>query len=684
MERLSMPPIRGPIKHFRNFKTKIMNTRDPFAFVKNLKHDIPASIIVFLVAVPLCLGIAAASGVPLISGLIAGMIGGIIVTLVSGSSLGVSGPAAGLVAIVLAAQDKLGGLEFFFIATALAGVIQVILGLLRGGIIAYYFPNSVIKGMLAGIGIIIIMKMIPDAFGFLEKNGYQQQEHKVERGELIGGDTLELRPSPSKAPIHAALHFDKLTNLETDEKEKRGAEAGHFVTAAHIDVKTSKGEHYEAMPSYVIKGDPGHGESHLDSIPELGLRFKITELHPQTNKVSFEVSERKAFKSLGLVAGFKKFKSALNPASLIIAIVGLLILIIWEQPFMKRQRVFQLVQGPLVAVIVGILMNLGFSSMEGLTLQPAHLVSVPNTGSITGFFGAFPAPDWGKIPTALMMPQVYITALTIAVVASLETLLCVEATDKLDPWKRVTPTNRELYAQGAGNFTAGLIGGLPITQVIVRSSTNIQSGAHTKSSAFFHGLLLFFGTMLIPGVLNMIPMASLAAILFVVGFKLAKPTIWKEQYKAGLYQFLPFVITVLGIVIFDLLIGIGLGVVLAIFFILSNNLRNAYRSHISEDEEHHSVRIELAEDVSFLNKAAIQETLKNIPNGYHVVIDASDTRFMHSDVYDIIHDFEKNAETRNITVDFKEPTRSAEKTDVALFNERMRRKQQGLPEKEEG
>ncbi len=439
----------------RNFKNIIMNSQDPFAFLKNLKHDIPSSIIVFLVAVPLCLGIAAASGVPLISGLLAGMVGGIIVTMISGSSLGVSGPAAGLVAIVLAAQNKLGGLEFFFLATALAGVIQAILGLLRGGIIAYYFPNSVIKGMLAGIGIIIVMKMIPDAFGFFEKNGYQKHEFKVERGQLIGGDTLELRPSGKESPVHAALHFDKLKNLETNEKEARGAESGHFVTAAHIDVKTSDGEHFEARPSYVIKGDPGHGESHMDSIPELGLRFNILGLHPDENKVSFEVSEQKANRSMGLVAGFKNFKSAMNPASLIIAIVGLFILILWEQPFMKRQRIFQLIQGPLVAVIAGIFMTIWFRSMEGFDLKAIHLVSVPNTGSISGFFGAFPAPDWTKIPQALAMPQVYITALTIAVVASLETLLCVEATDKLDPWKRITPTNRELYAQGAGNFVSG-------------------------------------------------------------------------------------------------------------------------------------------------------------------------------------------------------------------------------------
>ncbi len=632
-----------------------MNTQDPFAFVKNLKKDLPSSIIVFLVAVPLCLGIAAASDVPLISGLIAGMIGGIIVTIFSGSSLGVSGPAAGLVAIVLAAQAKLGGLEFFFIATALAGVIQIILGLLRGGIIAYYFPNSVIKGMLAGIGIIIILKMVPDAFGFLEKNGYDRKEYKVERGELLGGDTLRFHPPHSQKPVRVALHFDRLTDLEPSDKKERGVGADHFATAAHIEAISSEGEHYEAMPSYVIKGDPGHGESHKDSIPALGLEFKIKELHPEENKVSFEVSEKQAYSKLGLVAGFQRFKSAMNPASLIIALVGLFILILWEQPFMKRQKIFQLIQGPLVAVITGILMVIWFDSIEWLNLRDAHLVKVPNTGSISGFFNAFPAPDWNKIGVALTMPQVYITGLTIAVVASLETLLCVEATDKLDPWKRVTPTSRELYAQGAGNLTAGLIGGLPITQVIVRSSTNIQSGARTKASAFFHGLLLLFGTMLIPGVLNMIPMASLAAVLFVVGFKLAKPSIFAQQYRSGVYQFYPFLVTIAGIVIFDLLIGIGLGVALAIFFILKNNLQHAYHYHVSEDKDHQEVRIELAEDVSFLNKASIQRTLNRIPEDHHVVIDARDTRFMHSDVYDIIHDFQENAEMKNIKVDFLEP-----------------------------
>lgn len=663
-----------------------MDPKDPFAFLKNLKHDLPASIIVFLVAVPLCLGIAAASGAPLISGLIAGMIGGIIVTIFSGSSLGVSGPAAGLVAIVIAAVEKLGSLELFFLATALAGLIQILLGLLRGGIIAYYFPNSVIKGMLAGIGIIIILKMVPDAFGFLEEPGQDRKEYKVERGDLLGGDSLELKtPGPEKL-TKAQLHFDNITALEDEEKEARGLNPSDFVTQAHIEARTEKGESYEATPSYVIKGESQHGESHIDSIPELGLQFKIAQLHPEENKVSFEVLERKEYSKIGILAGFKHFKSSMNPASLIIAVVGLLILILWEQPFMKRQKLFQLIQGPLVTVVAGILMNLWFASMGGLELKAPHLVSVPNTGSISGFFDAFPAPDLSKIGAALQMPQVYLTALTIAVVASLETLLCVEATDKLDPWKRVTPTNQELYAQGAGNLTAGLIGGLPITQVIVRSSTNIQSGARTKSSAFFHGLLLFFGTMLIPGVLNLIPMASLAAILFVVGFKLAKPSVFIAHYRAGSYQFYPFVLTILGIVIFDLLIGIALGLVLAIFFILYNNLRNAYRFHVSEDEEERSVRVELAEDLSFLNKAAIQETLNNIPNGYHVVIDGSETRFMHSDIYDIIHDFEKNAETRNITVDFREPARSAEKSDLDTFNKRMREKQkrqEELPDVEE-
>lgn len=523
-----------------------MNPKDSFAFIKNLKHDLPSSIIVFLVAIPLCLGIAAASGVPLISGLIAGMIGGIVVTMISGSSLGVSGPAAGLVAIVVAAQEKLGSLEFFFIATALAGIIQAIMGLLRGGIIAYYFPNSVIKGMLAGIGIIIIMKMIPDAFGF-----------------------------PADA---------------------------------------------------------------------------------------------------GIWQGFMNFGEMMNPASLAIAAVGMGILLLWEQPFMKSKKIFQLIQGPLIAVIAGILMNIWFGAMEGFGLNESHMVTVPNSESVKGFFQEFPAPSISAYGEALMTPQVYITALTIAVVASLETLLCLEATDKLDPWKRVSPTNRELYAQGAGNIVSGLVGGLPITQVIVRSSTNIQSGARTKSSAFFHGILIFFGTMLIPGVLNMIPLASLAVILFMVGYKLAKPSLFKEFYKLGKLQFAPFMVTIIGIVVFDLLVGIGLGMALAVFFILRNNLRNAYRFHIIEDEAHKKVHIELSEDVSFLNKAAIQKTLKNIPNDYHVLIDGSETRFMHQDVYDIIHDFEKNAETRDISVEFKEPQETHDMTDVELFNQRMKEK----------
>ncbi len=498
---------------------------------KNLRYDLPASVIVFLVAIPLCLGIAVASGAPPFAGIISGFVGGIVITLASGSALGVSGPAAGLVAIVIAAIEELGSFEAFLVATVLAGIIQVIVGLLRGGTFAYYFPTSVIKGMLAGIGLVIILKMLPDAFGFP--------------------------------------------------------------------------------------------------------------------------------KGMGLVAAFANFGETLHLPSLVITVVGLAILILWDQPFIKQYKVFQLIQGPLVATIVGILMGIWFLSAEGFRFNPEiHLINFPVAESIGGFFQQFRSPDFSFITN----PQVYVTAVTIAIVASLESLLCVEATDKLDPWKRVTPRNREMVAQGIGNFTAGMIGGLPVTQVIIRSSTNIMSGARTQTSAFVHGLLLLGGSMMFPAVLNMVPMAALAAILLMVGYNLAHPKTVKQFYSSGVSEFVPYLATALGIVIFDLLIGVGLGLVLAFLFILWNHLRNPYRFHIT-DEKHQTVHLELAEEVSFLNKAALQETLYSIPEGYHVVIDGSRTHFLHPDIYDLIRDFEEEAREKNITVEFRKPGRETPETE---------------------
>ncbi|MEM7371618.1 MAG: SulP family inorganic anion transporter [Bacteroidota bacterium] len=495
----------------------------------NVKYDLPASIVVFLVATPLCLGIALASGAPLFSGIIAGIVGGIVVGVVSGSPIGVSGPAAGLAVIVLSAISSLGAWETFLVAVVLAGLFQMILGFLQAGIIGYYFPSSVIKGMLAGIGIIIFLKQIPHAFGY----------DKVPEGSL----TFAQQDSQNT--------FSELFNM-------------------------------------------------LDYI---------------------------------------------HPGAMIIAFLSLAILILWERPFMKRQKVFQLIQGPLVVVVSGILLNELFkSAFPSLAINTKHLVQLPVADNIMGFFSLFTFPDF----TQLANGEVYVVAITIAVVASLETLLCVEATDKLDPYKRVTPTNRELKAQGLGNMLSGLIGGLPVTQVIVRSSANIQSGGRTKQSAIFHGFMLLLSVMFIPKVLNLIPLATLAAILFAVGFKLAKPSLFKQMYKNGWYQFIPFMVTIIGIVTTDLLIGIGLGMAVAIFTILMNNYRMPYSVSKQTDEKDESIVIRLSEDVSFLNRANIMKTLDEIPANTKVLIDASRSISIDYDVREIIADFKDKAKIHNI------------------------------------
>ncbi|TNE54974.1 MAG: SulP family inorganic anion transporter [Bacteroidetes bacterium] len=503
-------------------------------FFSNLKYDLPASIVVFLVAMPLCLGIALASGAPLFSGIIAGIVGGLVVSLLSGSPLGVSGPAAGLAVIVLTSIQELGAFNTFLLAVVIAGIIQMLLGLLKAGVIGYYFPSSVIKGMLSGIGIIIILKQIPHAFGY-------------------------------------------------------------------------------------------------DKDPEGDFAFSQVDGHNTLNELWYMLD-------------------SITPGALIITLVALAILILWERPFIKRTPGLNLVQGPLVAVIAGIVLNLVFQQAQGFALKTDQLVNIPVSGSIGGFLSQFTLPDFSQWAN----PQVYMIALTIAVVASLETLLCVEATDKLDPQKRVTPTNRELVAQGAGNMLSGLIGGLPVTQVIVRSSANIQSGGRSKASAFLHGVFLLVCVISIPTILNLIPLASLAAILFVVGYKLAKPALFREMYHKGRAQFIPFVVTIVGIVFTDLLMGIALGMVVAIFHILWNNFKTPYHFEPEEYTEGKPVRIQLAEDVSFLNKAGILQTLNSIPDDSHVIIDASRTRTIHPDVLEIIEDFMQHAESCNIKVDLVE------------------------------
>ena len=509
-----------------------MNSTKNFGIFSNLKYDMPASIVVFLVAVPLCLGIALASGAPLFSGIIAGVVGGIVVGALSGSQLGVSGPAAGLAVIVLTAIIELGAFETFLMAVVIGGVFQLLLGFARAGIIGYYFPSSVIKGMLSGIGVIIVLKQIPHAFGY--------------------------------------------------DKDYEGSLAF-------------------AQPD-------GH-----NTFSELFYMFE-----------------------------------AISPGALIITTLSLLILILWEQPFMKRIKLFQIVQGPLIVVGVGILLNLIFQNMSSLSLASDQMVAIPVPESIGGFFAQFSLPDFSQIGNS----AVWITGITIAVVASLETLLCLEATDKLDPFKRVTPANQELKAQGVGNIISGLIGGLPITQVIVRSSTNIQSGGRTKMSAILHGFILLGCAMAIPVVLNLIPLASLAAILFLVGYKLAKPALFKQMYRQGQTHFVPFVVTILGIVFTDLLMGIGIGLVVAIFYILRNNYKKPFLFQKDKHLADGVIRLALAEDVTFINKASIQRTLSQIPDGSKVVIDASKSINIDYDVIEIIDEFKTNAKHRDINLTF--------------------------------
>lgn len=504
-----------------------MQTFSPF---KNFRYDLPSSLVVFLVALPLCLGIALASGAPLFAGLIAGIVGGMVVAPLSGSPLGVSGPAAGLAVIVLGAIEELGSYPVFLAAVVVAGIVQILLGVLKAGVIGYYFPSAVIKGMLSGIGIIIFLKQLPHAFGY-------------------------------------------------------------------------------------------------DRDPEGEMEFLQPDGH-------------NTFTELGYML------DSITPAAVVISALGLLILILWEQPFIKNKSWSTLIQGPLIVVIMGVVLNLLFQGTDW-EIAKEHIVSIPVSTDLGSFVGQFSLPNF----SAFARPEIYTLGATMAIVASLETLLCVEATDKLDPYKRVTPTNRELLAQGVGNVVSGFIGGLPITQVIVRSSANIQSGGRTKASAFFHGVLLLVFAFSIPKLLNLIPLSALAAILLMVGYKLAKPTVFKEVWGLGWSNFIPFIVTVVAIVFTDLLVGIGLGLSVAVVYILWENFQLPYKFTPDSYQEGEPVYIEFSESVSFLNKASVQHTLNLLPNGSHVILDATGTHRMHHDVVEIVEEFCINAKTRDIRVE---------------------------------
>lgn len=493
------------------------------------KADLTSGLIVFLVAVPLCLGIALASNAPLFSGIIAGIVGGIIVGILSGSHIGVSGPAAGLAVIVFNAIGDLGSFDIFLVAVVIGGIIQMLLGFMRAGIIGYYFPNSVIKGMLAGIGLLIALKQIPHLFGY----------DKVPEGSLA---------------------------FEQNDGQNTFSELFNFID-------------------------------------------QIT----------------------------------LGPT--IVGLVSLAILILWEQNFMKKISIFKILQGPLVVVALGIVYTLIFGDSSEIGMIKEHLVQLPVPESVSKIPELFTLPDFSYITDM----RVWTVGITLAVVASLETLLCVEATDKIDPQKRITPTNRELKAQGVGNLVSGLIGGLPVTQVIVRSSTNIQSGGKTKMAAIYHGIILLVCALSIPAVLNLIPLASLAAILLMVGFKLAKPSLFKSMWKKGINQFIPFVITIVAILMTDLLTGIGIGLAAAVIFLLYSNFKSSYYFDEQKYKESDVIRIKFNNEMTFLNKASIVDAFSRIPDGATVELDVRESVSIDEDIKEIVADFKESTVERNIT-----------------------------------
>lgn len=518
-------------------------------FTKNLKTDLPSGLVVFLVALPLCLGIALASGAPFFSGIISGIVGGVVIGVLSNSQLSVSGPAAGLAALVLGAITAIGDFRLFLCAVLIAGILQLLMAVAKLGGIANYIPSSVIKGMLTSIGILIIAKQIPHAFGY-----------------------------------------------DRDEKGN------------------------------------------------------LTELFPYGSENMHELLQPLHHIEVGVT---------------IICIVSILIMLFWEKPFIKKRLPF--VPGALVAVIVAVLINqVWISTGSKLAVESEHLVQIKVASSPSEFLGFFTFPDFN----GFLDTKIIIYGVAIAIIASLETLLSIEAIDNLDPQRRVTNTNRELFAQGIGNATAGLIGGLPITSVIVRSSANVNAGAKSKLSAIIHGLLLLVSIILIPTLLNKIPLSALAAILLLTGYKLAKPAVFTQTVKNGKYQFVPFFVTVAVIIAIDLfgvvpsvsgkglLLGVIAGIIAASGAILYGNLKNSYFFHKEKHHEGDLIRIHLSEEVSFLNKAAIRETLDKLPENSSVVIDASNTSYIDFDVLELIKEFRDiKAPIKNITsrlVGFKE------------------------------
>jgi carbonic anhydrase len=511
----------------------------------HIANDLPASIVVFLVALPLCLGIAIASDAPPISGIIAGIVGGVVVGIISKSNLSVSGPAAGLTAIVASAIATLQSFEVFLAAVVIAGAIQILLGVLRAGLIGDFIPNAVIKGMLAAIGIILILKQFPHLIGY--------------DADPIGDEEfIQYDGKNTFSEIFYAFHF-------------------------------------------------------------------------------------------------------ITPMSVVIGTISLILLFIGDSAWLKKFYLFKILPPALFVVILGVLTNT-FAGAD-LQLTGDKLIMIPVFDHLSDFYFKTPKPDWSGI---LENKQVFISAITLAIVATLESLLSIEAVDKLDPDKNITPANRELIAQGAGNMVSGFLGGLPMTSVIVRSSANIMSGAKTKLSAIIHGILLLLFVWLLPDILNKIPKASLAAILIFTGYKLAKVELFKEYYRKGWSQFLPFIITVAAIILTDLLIGIIIGCAVGLYFVIRSNFQSAILT--VKDENRYLIRFR--KDATFINKANLKRILEKIPSQSAVLIDPTRANFIDQDIIDIINDFIINAEHREIRV-YIERKHGDERD---LFNDPQKRK----------
>jgi MFS superfamily sulfate permease-like transporter len=499
---------------------------------KYFKNDLKAGLVVFLVALPLCLGIALAQKAPLFAGIISGVVGGIVVASISGSRLSVSGPAAGLTSIVLVAMATLGSFEAFLLSLFIAGIIQVILGIVRAGIIGYYIPSSVIKGMLAAIGIILIIKQVP---------------------HLVGYDA----------------------DPEGDE---------------------------------TFLQDDGQ-----NSFTELTNMFKYVSFGP-----------------------------------IIIGLLSFVTLIFWESKKIKSHTFFKSIPGALAVVILAILTDLIFSLyIPDLKVKPEHLVNLPTIQSTTDLLNCFAFPDFSKI----YLPAIYETALIIAMVASLETLLNLEAVDKLDPQNNISPTNRELIAQGIGNIICGLIGGLPVTSVIIRSSANISAGAKSRLSSILHGVFFMLAIFLLPGLLKTIPLSALAAILIYTGFKLTSPKIYKSVYHIGRDQFIPFVITIAVMLLTDLLKGVCVGIVAGVIFILRNNYKTPYKIFVEEIEGRKHYFVKLAAQITFINKGKIMQLLHSIEHGAKVYLDGGQTTFIDKDILEVISEFKKSGKFNGIEID---------------------------------